>query len=150
MKLTKTLIIVADLGELKAYDLKEHKGIVEHDSKVSYSLELLTDMDYIDAHKKLHEVVSDEAGRFGHLRGEEHDVELEREKRTLKNVAHDIDRIVEEENPEELFLAFPKALNTQLVEKLNEQTKSVLSKNLALDLVKTDREKILSHFQEVE
>lgn len=69
------------------------------------------------------------------------------EKRTLEDVAHEIDRIIDEQKPEQLFLAFPGQLNGQLVSKLTRDTQTVLTKNILSDLVKTHKNKILSHFE---
>ncbi|ADN08654.1 host attachment protein [Sulfurimonas autotrophica] len=146
MKLDNTVIIVADVGELKAYEVKKHEDIFNNELKINYSLELIDDENFIEGRKKLQELKSDANGRINHGSIEEHNVEEEIEKRTLKEVAQDINTIVQQTNPKSLFLAFPKESNKELVEKLSQETKAVLKKNLELDLVKADKEKILTHF----
>ncbi len=147
MNLENTTIIVANLGELKAYEVNKHEAVSERDIKVSYSLKLLTDVGYIATHQKMQDINSDRAGKFGNSSGEEHSFQLEKERRTLEDVASDIDNIVNEKNTQQLFLAFSGQRNGQLVEKLNSDTKSVLIKNIPSDLVKTNKNKILSYFQ---
>ncbi|WP_296824596.1 host attachment protein [Sulfurovum sp.] len=147
MKLDNTMIIVANLGGLKEYHVQKHEAIVGNEMKISYAVELHHDMDYIDAHKKLQDVVSDEAGKLGNSTGEEHNFETERKKRSIKEIADDINSIVEKEKPRQLFLAFPQELNAQLLEALSSNTKSILVKNVSSDLVKTKKGEILSHFE---
>lgn len=157
MNYEDTMVIVADLGELKAFNVKRSEGMVGNELKVSHSLEMLNDISYIDAHKKVQDIVSDSAGRLGssvapHAGkagssiGENHNLQTERKRRSLKDVAHDINEIVKNEKPNQLLLAFPQELNAQLVDALTQETKNVLVKNVASDLIKTHTADILSHF----
>ena len=148
MKLEDTLIVVADLGELKVYKPVKHEAIVNggHDLKISWSLELLTDLDYIATHKKISDIVSDKAGNFKGVNVEDNKVEDEIEKRTLKDVAADIDNVVQHEKPKKLFLAFPKEMHPSLMEELSTETTAIITKNLQANLVKEDKNKLLSHF----
>jgi len=147
MKLDNTVIIVANLGELKAYKTVKHEDIYNNELKINYSLELIDAEDFIEGRKKLHELKSDANGRRGPGTIEEHSVEETIEKRTVSEVAQDIDTIVQQTKPKALFLAFPKENNAELLEKLSQETKKVLKKNVALDLVKTDKNKLLEYFQ---
>ena len=148
MKLENTLIIVADLGELKVYKPIKHEAIVNggHDLKISYSLELLTDLDYILPHKKISEIVSDKAGNFKGVNVEDNKVEDEMERRTLKDVAADIENIIKNETLKQVFLAFPKEMFSALMNELSENAKSVITKTLQANLVKEDKNKLLDHF----
>ncbi|MBD3790294.1 MAG: host attachment protein [Campylobacterales bacterium] len=146
MKLENTIVIVADLGELKAYNVEKHEGMVGNELKISHSLKLINDENFISGRKKINEVVSDSAGRFHQGTLENHNLKEERENRTVKDIAHDIDAIVNEMKPAQLFLAFPKEHSHELENELSQATKAVLTKNVASDLVKTDKDKILSHF----
>ena len=146
MNYENAMVIVADLGEMKAFNVKKNEGMVENELKVSYSLEMLNDISYIDAHKKVQDIVTDSAGRLGHSIGENHNLQTERKKRSLKDVANDINEIVKNKKPNQLLLAFPKELNAQLVDELAPETKKVLAKNVASDLIKTHTADILSHF----
>lgn len=147
MKLDNTVIIVANLGELKAYKTVKHEDIYDNELKINYSLELIDAEDFIEGRKQLHELKSDANGRRGHSTIEEHSVEGTIEKRTVGEVAQDIDAIVQQTKPKSLFLAFPKENNAELLEKLSLETKNVLKKNAALDLVKTDKNKLFEYFK---
>ncbi len=147
MKLENTIVIVADLGELKAFSIEKHEGTVRNEMKISYSLKLINDENFLRGRIKLGEDVSDSAGRFQKGILEKHHLQSEREKRTLKEIAHDIEVIVKETKPEQLFLAFPKEHNHELTNELSQETKAVLTKNVASDLVKTEKEKLLTYFE---
>jgi len=147
MKLDNTIVIVADLGELKVFNVKKSEGVVDNEMKTSFTLEVINDIAYIDAHKKAGEIMSDSAGNFAGSNGEEHNRETERKKRSLKDIANDIDAIVENEKPKQLLLAFPQESLSKLTEELSQNTKGVLTKTVSSNLVKTDKNKILSHFE---
>jgi len=147
MTLENTIIIVADLGELKAFKVEEHEGTVRNEMKISHSLKLINDENFISGRKKSSQVVSDRSGNFEGGTLENHNSTTERENRTIKDIAEDIDMIVKEMQPQQVFLAFPKEHNHELSNKLAQETKAVLTKNVAADLVKTDKEKLLSHFE---
>ena len=147
MALENTIIIVADLGELKAYSIEKHEGVVENEMKVSHSLKLINNENFINGRKKSGELLSDKGGNFENQTFEEHNQQTEREKRTIKEIAEDIEMIVKETNPRELFLAFPKEHNNELTNILGQETKAVLAKNVASDLVKTKQDKLLEYFQ---
>ena len=147
MKLEDTLIIVANLGELKAFSIKQHKGIVGNEEKISYSLELINDENFIEGRKRLGEILSDNSGRFGNDTIEGHSLKIEIENHILKEIAQDIKNIIKNIQPKQLFLAFPKEHNHELTNILDSQTKAILTKNITSDLVKTDKEKILTYFE---
>ncbi len=147
MKLEGTIIIIADLGELKVFKVIKHEGIVGNELKTSYSLELISDLDYIATHKKISELVSDKAGNFKGGNIEDNKLEDQIEKRTVKDIAADIESVVNDQQPKQLFIAFPKESNRQLLDALSPQTKDMIVKNVKLNLIKEDKNKILSFFQ---
>jgi hypothetical protein len=147
MNLENTVVIVADLGELKAYGIEQHEGVVDNEIKVSHSLSLLNDEVFIEGRKKIGEMMSDSVGRLGHNSLENLHLQTEKENRTLKEIAADIESVVNHTGCAQLFLAFPKEHNNELLKELGEATKAVLQKNITSDLVKTDKNKILSHFE---
>jgi len=151
MKLENTLVIVADLGELKAFSIEKHEGTVRNEMKSSHSLKLINAESFFKGRKKLGEVLSDSAGRVE--QGLRHDtldrpqLMIEREKRNIKEIADDIEEIVKETKPQQLFLAFPKEHNRELINELGEKSKAILTKNVASDLVKIEKDKLLTHFE---
>ena len=146
MELDNTIVIVADMEELKIYEVKKHERDFDNEQKIVYSLEIFNDANFIEGAKQLHELKSDANGRINHGSTEEDTVKEEIERRTLSEVTQSIDMLVKETHPKSLFLAFPKKHHSQLAEKLSQQTKAILKKNLALDLVKTEKDKLLEYF----
>ncbi|MGZ5500861.1 MAG: host attachment protein [Nitrososphaeraceae archaeon] len=146
MKLENTIVIIADLGELKAFEVQENEGIVGNDIKISHSLEMINNENFIEGRRKMSELMSDNMGRMIHDTLEEHNAIEEIENRTLKDIAQNIEVIVNQIKPKQVLLAFPKEHNHQLFNMLDKNVQSLIAKNLPLDLVKTDKNKILSHF----
>ncbi len=146
MKLKNTIVIVADLGELKAYKIHENDGALSGEFPNSYRLEMIRDENFIEGRKKMGEILSDSTGRMIHDTLDEHDAILEKDNRVLKDLAQTIEEIAKDEEPNHIFLAFPKEHNNQLVEKLRNDVKELIEINLPSDLVKTDKSKLLSHF----
>jgi len=162
MKLEKfdnTLLIVGNLGELKAYKIKyelninpkdnahtshkHHKGeLVEN-----LSFELVDDEAFIDAHKKISDIVTDKQGHyegpFGGASGDGHKLELEIVARLLKIIAKEIDRLVNSINPKEWYLAFPQVYKKDLLLLLDDNTKAKLKKELDENLVKKRPQEII-------
>ena len=149
MELENTLVIVSDLGELKVYKPVKHEVTVNGGSevKVSWSLDLVTDLDYIAPHKKISEIVTDKAGNFKHGTVEDNQIKDTLKQRTLKEIAEIITKVVADLQPKQLFLAFPKEDHQKLIETLPNNVKSLITKDLAADLIKEDKNKILDHFQ---
>jgi hypothetical protein len=153
------IIVVGDLGQLKAYRISCITGIDKHESmqvshtqhrgtlKESTAIELIFDIDYIAAHGKISEQISDKIGKLGNSTGESHNAKVEKEKSNLKQISIDIASIIEKESPPLWHLAFPKATNNKLKEKLNPKIKKTLKKNISADLTKIDKNKLLSHFE---
>ncbi len=147
MALENTIVIVADLGELKVFKIEKHEGVVDNQMKISHSLKLINDENFINGRKKLGQVLSDSTGNFDKGTLEDHNLKTERDNRTIKDIVQDIEIVVNEMQPKAVYLAFPKEHNNELTAKLSPETKAILTKNIAADLVKTNKEKILSHFE---
>ncbi|MBN2721436.1 MAG: host attachment protein [Campylobacterales bacterium] len=146
MKLENTIVIVADLGELKAYKIYKNDSGFSGEFQNSYKLEMIVNKNFIEGRKKMGEMLSDSGGRMIHDTMDEHEAILEKDNRVLKDIVQVIEEIVTDEEPNHIFLAFPKEHNNQLVEKLRHDTKELIEKNIPSDLVKTDKSKLLSHF----
>lgn len=159
MNFDNTIIIVADLGQLKAYRVVTKIGIdrqgsmqvsnpsVSGSEKKSINLELILDIDYISAHKHISDEMSDKTGRLDISTGEQHNMLLEKDRRGLKQINNDIKTIVDKEAPSSWCLAFPKETNKQLTEMLDANIKKKLVKNLTSDLTKINKGKLLSYFK---
>lgn len=144
--MTDKLIVVADLGRVKAY------RVTRDDMSTSSRLELVDDVELTEAHGRLLEKVTDKAGRFpgngtgpgGMSIGENHNLGLETERRLLKKVAERIDALVKNERG--WYLAAVKEINPRVVESLSPGARATLQKNVSADLIKTPKDQLLSHF----
>lgn len=163
MKLKKSILIIGDLGHLKAYQVVDAVAISDHEStqvshkkhkgaeKESISLKLIDEIDYILPRKKEKELESDQMGRFASVIGastpEEHNMQTERDLKTLELIAKDIKKTVERESPSVWYLAFSKDLHNKLENLLEEEIMLTLKKSLPLNLTKTPKDELLSHFK---
>ncbi len=150
------LVVVANLGEMRVYkanprDLEAEAGLNEDHIK----LDLINDVDFINAHKRLQDLVTDQAGRFkadagkmGASIAQENNLEQEIEEELIKTVAEDISDIIKNENPPKYFLALPKTIYKRVLEKLENSAKEKLFKLIKEDLVKTDKNKLIELFKE--
>lgn len=142
------LVVLTNLGNLRAYRVEYEAG------ESSPRLTQVEGLSLIDAHHKLGDRVSDQAGRFpsangngsGMSIGENHNLELENGRRLLKQMASSINDLVQRENPELWFLAAPQEINQRIVDGLDAGVRSRLTKNSHADLVKTPKADILGHF----
>jgi hypothetical protein len=147
-----TLVVVADLGCLKAFRLENSQ------LNRSPRLELLEDFQNPEAHGKLVEKVTDLSGRFprgsgtangagGAMSdGERHNIALESRRRLVRQLAQRFNQIARSTEFERCLLAASKEINRQLLEELEPQVRAKIEKNLAADLTKLEPTAILGHF----
>jgi len=156
------LIIVADLGELKSYRVKEELVINPKDNaQVSHKHnkgtlidalrpELVTAVDFVEAHRKISEEVTDKEGNykghFGSASGEPHNLKSEIENRLIREIADTIMRIVRTEDPKVWHLAFPAEHKKALMDRIDPDVSTKLGTMIDEDLIKLKPEKILERF----
>lgn len=139
------MVIVADLQHLKAYKTKTEKlGRV--------SLELIEGNNNImENHGKLSEKVSDRQGNFQGTgasgSGEDHNIELEQQRRTEKYLAQTISKMIEESSCVECHIAMPTKIRNTVTDMLTPAAKERITKNIASDITNIPTDKILSHFE---
>jgi hypothetical protein len=162
--LVGSLIIVADLGELKAYEVEEELVIDPKDNaQVSHKHnrgtlidalrpKLVTAVDFVDAHRKISEEVTDKEGNykghFGSASGEPHNLKLEIEQRLIREIAETIMQIVRKEDTKVWHLAFPAEHKKALLDRIDPDVSTRLGTMLAEDLIKLKPEKLLERFGE--
>jgi hypothetical protein len=145
-----TLVVVTDLGCLKAYRLENHPN-------KSLRLELVEEFNNAEAHGKLGEKVTDLSGRFPRRTGvqhttgamsdgERHNIELESRKRLVRQLAQRLNGLVRGKEVERCLLAASREINHQLLEELEPQVRAKIEKNVPVDLTKLERAEILRHF----
>jgi hypothetical protein len=146
-----TLVVVMDLGCLKAFRLENH-----HPEQTP-RLELVEEINSADAHEKLGDRVTDLSGRFpgragvangrGSMSdGERHNIELESRKRLVRQLAQRLNALARGQDIERCLLAASREINHQLLEELEPQVRAKIEKNVPADLTKLDRAEILLHF----
>jgi hypothetical protein len=150
--MNNTLLVVADLGCLKAFKLENN-----HLHR-SPRLDLIQEYNNADAHEKLVDKVSDLSGRFprntGQSKatgamsdGERHNIELEHRKRLVRELGQRINSLVRPPDIERCLLAASVEINHQLVGELDPRVRAKIAKNVTADLTKIERAEILRHFQ---
>jgi hypothetical protein len=146
------LIITVDLGHFKAFRVKEEpvgKG----------KIDLIESYDSMEAHGKLSDKITDQAGRFrlGGARdgitraagyGEPHNIKSEADKRLTKLIAKDINSLLSRENNYDAwYFAAPDEINSRILENLDPAFKSRLGKNVTANLTKFKKLDILKYFK---
>jgi hypothetical protein len=148
--MTKTIVVAADLGKLKAYRLQQ----TEPSSGPQVRL---VQIEITDVIRHLSELVTDRAGQFRKRRsspagpndrsdGEHHNLSLERRRRALKALASDIDELIQREGVESWHLAAGTEINRALVDALDDRTRDKLQDNVQKDLTNLGSDEVLSHF----
>ena len=145
-----TLVVVADLGCLKAFRLEN--GQLHRTPR----LELLEQYNSPGAHERLVEKVTDLSGRFPRgagqpggfamSDGERHNIALESRKRLVRQLAHRVNALARPREIECCLLAASREINHPLLAELEPQVRSKIEKNVPADLTKLERQEILSHF----
>jgi hypothetical protein len=151
------IVILANLGEMKVYqasprDLEAEAGLKPENVK----LDLISNRDYIATHWKLHDIVTDQAGRFkggsqgrgtfsrGSI-GEKHTIEAEVEERVVQQIVKDISDVVGEKSVR-WYLAMPETVYSRIIGKIPPALQGKLVKSLEKDLIKIDKNELLELF----
>ena len=148
----KTLIIVADLGQLRAY--RENQKAADRKPH----LELIEELKLETAHQKLSDQVSDQAGRFprgggggasisGDLSaGESLNSKAEQNRRLISQLAARINALLSEDDVAQCSLAASAPILKQLLEALTPQARTKIIQSLASNLTKTEPQALPEHF----
>jgi protein required for attachment to host cells len=144
------LVVVADLGCLKAYEV-EYDGL-----STKPRLKLIKELNTEKALGRISNRLTDEAGRFpgGNERshpeirafGERHNIKLELERRAIKRLAQSINGLVKGRD-EPVYFAATREINRQILHALAPEARVKIKKNVPEDLTKINGVKLLSHFQ---
>ena len=144
-----SLVIVADRGSLKAYQVNETPTR-------GPSLKLVQAFDITDAHGKLIDKVTDLAGRFpvtesaGAHRGAasiaESKLETETDRRINKQLADQISKIVNGSGKEGWAFAAASKIHSAIVDLLPDRVRNRIVEHVKSDLVKVEPAKLPTHF----
>lgn len=144
------IIIVTNLGQFESYYLIENIN-------ESPKLEKIEIHRFEEAHQKISDIMADQQGRFGRERagntvikgaGERHNIELEQEKKIIKQIAEKINTLIKEIKPKRWYLAADSAINNRVVELLSDEAKATLKKNIKSNLTKIGMKELIAHFKE--
>jgi hypothetical protein len=145
-----TLVVVTDLGSLKAYRLDNSRLLREP------RLELIREFNFLEAHAKLGDKVTDQGGRFPRTMGggqngamsdgERHNIALERRKRLVRQLAQSLEEMLKDKEVEICYLAASREINHQLVDELSPEIRKKIEKNIPADLTKIEKSLLLGHF----
>ena len=144
------LLIVLDLGCLKAWHAEYD------DLSTNPRLQLIQDVNLISAHGRLSDKLTDGAGRFpGAVRsipglrasGERHNIQLEFDRRNIKQLAAWVEELVAREQPDvPIYFAAEREIHRQVLDRLSPATRARLDKVVPEDLTKINGQKLLRHF----
>jgi hypothetical protein len=145
-----SLVIVADRGSLKAYQVNETPTR-------GPSLKLVQAFDITDAHGRLGDKVTDLAGRFpvtegaGTHRGPasiaESKLQSETERRINKELADQIAKIINGSGKEGWSFAAPAEIHSAIVDLLPDRVRNRIVEHVKSDLVKVEPAKLANHFR---
>jgi hypothetical protein len=144
-----TLVVVADLGCLKAYRL----GTTPHHTP---RLELLEQHNNTGASARLGELTTDASGRFargaarlahGMSDGERHNIGLEHRKRLVRQLAGILNRVLRREGIDECYLAASCQIHNLLMDALDPSARAMIVHSVSADLTKFDKSQLLAHLQ---
>jgi len=139
------LVIVASLGEIKAYKANPRTPEAEVGLKpTEIKLDLVKAIDIVEAHKHLKELLSDYPHPIkGKNSGERHNLSQEVLKEIEKTVAEDINLLIEELADKRVFLALPKEHSKEILQNVNQDK---IFKIVEKDLIKEDKNKLIDFF----
>ena len=115
----RKLIIASDLGRFRAL-------LVEYLPKVSPRVENLVDQEFVDAHRKVLDHVSDQAGRHGGPTGhpgaapmaDDHNLRLETQRRLIKEIAKSTVEQLQAYPDLPCWFAAPREIYKQILEEI--------------------------------
>ncbi|MES2568606.1 MAG: host attachment protein [Verrucomicrobiota bacterium] len=145
-------LIVADRGNVKAYRIENliAKGLPR------VRVQLVQAFALVDAHYRIGETVSDQAGAFpmsegigSHARhpssaGERH-LELERDRRLIKEIATHVTEILKREKPGYWAFAAPSEIHHAVLNELAPPVRELIDESIYADLVNIPASELLSH-----
>jgi hypothetical protein len=145
-----SLVITADRGSLKAYQVNETPTR-------GPSLKLIQAFDITDAHGKLTDKLTDLAGRFpvtesaGAHRGAasiaESKLATETDRRINKELADQITKIVNDSGKEGWAFAAASKIHSAIVDLLPDRVRNRIVEHVKSDLVKVEPAKLPKHFR---
>jgi hypothetical protein len=149
----RTLVIVADLGNFRAF---EWDGNQLHSTP---RLELVDDFETVEARGIRGNTLTVIERRSAKARGnekisgsasdgEQHNMELEKRRRLIRLMAERVTDLLRPKQIERSFFAAPGEINHQLIEQVAPDVRWKIERNLSLDLTRLDKGHLIEHFFE--
>jgi hypothetical protein len=145
-----TVIITTDLGTFKAFRL-------DRTEMNTPRLEVLEEFELLDAHGRMGDKVTDQAGRWkvptqsmAMSYGERQKIGLELRRRLIKQVAEQMRNIVASRAVEACYFAASPEINEQVLDEAGPQVRGKIEKNVTCNLTNVDQGELLRHFLEPE
>ena len=143
----KQLLIVTDLGSFKAY-IVDQSGL-----DTMPRLELIEHFNPEQPHLKMADKLSDLAGRYRAAGGkastpfgERHNIKLEERKRLIRQLAKRLNVLMGDGDVDSCYLAASKGIDQQILDALSPAAQAKIKRNLAADLIKASKAKLLEYF----
>ena len=147
----RTMIVVADLGTFKTFSLEEDSATR------SPRLQPIAAEDFPDAFAKRSNTLTVMEGRSAKSPsnsrtnatasdGEQHNMHLEKRRRSIKKMAANIDQLLAREKDARCFIAAPKDVLQPLLDELPAGVRQRIDRTLPLDLTRTDKSELMDHF----
>lgn len=147
----KTMIVVADLGTFKTFSLEEDSATR------TPRLQPIASEDFPDAFAKRSNTLTVMEGRSAKSPsnpranatasdGEQHNMHLEKRRRSIKRMATNIDLLLAREKDTRCFVAAPKDVLQPLLDELPNGARQRIDRTLPLDLTRIDKSELLDHF----
>jgi hypothetical protein len=146
-----TLVVLTDLGNFKAFSMEQ--------DRVSSTprLQPVQTMEMEEGDDRVGRKVSDQAGQFhksgpvygssyGQASGERHNICLENERRSVKEIAQKISELLSDGKFDSCYFAAPSDINKTILDHLEPQARAKIEKNVQCDLVNARKDEILNHF----
>ena len=141
------LLIVADLGLVKAYKL-------DFTPNHTPRLEQLQKIVLEEAHSRLLDKLTDEAGRhssptqknWGAPLADDHNFKLEFRRRLICQISDHIRRLIERSGCDVCWLAAHKEINQKILDELPPAVCNRIKRNLPRDLTKVGQKELLDQF----
>lgn len=148
-----SLIIVTDRGGLKAYKVNET-------ATRGASLQLLQAFDTTEAHGRLQDKVTDQAGRFSSANGgtgmhsgtaERTGIDTETDRRICKQLADEIVEICQRDAAKGGWsFAAPASIHSAVVELLPKDVKARIVEHVKSDLIRMEAAEMATHFRSLQ
>jgi hypothetical protein len=146
-----TLLVITDLGSFQCYSMEQREG------ERSPRIELVEKFNMVDLHHRYANTLTTRSGRSasGNMSkqssgnnsdGESHNMEIEKRRRALREIAEHMNGLLGNTEFERCFLAAPEEINSQLLQALQPGARAKIERNLTCDLTRLDKSEILDHF----